>query len=59
MEKTIARLDDQKKKASALLMETTNAQEAMRLHEEVQTLTSQLAEAEDRWCQLQAEIEEA
>ena len=59
VEKTIARLDDQKKKASALLMETTNAQEAMRLHEEVQTLTSQLAEAEDRWCQLQAEIEEA
>ena len=58
VEKTIARLDDQKKKASAQLLVTTNAAEAMRLHNEVESLTSQLAEAEDRWCQLQAEIED-
>ena len=58
VEKTIARLDDQKKKASAQLLVTTDAAEAMRLHNEVESLTSQLAEAEDRWCQLQAEIED-
>lgn len=58
VEKTIAKLDDQKKKASAQLLVTSNAAEAMRLHNEVEALTSQLAEAEDRWCQLQAEIEE-
>ncbi|MBS0207036.1 MAG: ABC-F family ATP-binding cassette domain-containing protein [Planctomycetes bacterium] len=58
VEKSIARLDDQKKKASAQLLVTSDMKEAMRLHEEVESLTAQLAEAEDRWCQLQAEIEE-
>lgn len=58
VEKTIAKLDDQKKKASAELLVTSNAADAMRLHNEVEALTSQLAEAEDRWCQLQAEVEE-
>lgn len=59
IEKTIARLDDQKKQASNLLMNCSDAKEAMRLHDEVTTLTSQLDEAEERWCQLQAEMEEA
>lgn len=59
VEKTIAKLDDQKKQASAKLLTTTDAQEALRLHEEVERVTAQLAEAEDRWCQLQAEFEEA
>jgi ATP-binding cassette subfamily F protein 3 len=58
VEKTIAKLDDQKKKSSAELLTTTDAKEAMRLHEEIESLTGQLAEAEDRWCQLQAELEE-
>lgn len=58
VEKNIARLDDQKKKLSAELLTTTDAKEALRLHHEVESLTSQLAEAEDRWCQLQAELGE-
>lgn len=58
VEKSIAKLDDQKKKSSAQLLVTSDAKEAMRLHEEVESLTAQLAEAEDRWCQLQAEIDE-
>jgi ATP-binding cassette subfamily F protein 3 len=57
VEKTIAKLDDQKKKSSALLLTTSDAKEALRLHNEVEALTTQLAEAEDKWCQLQAEIE--
>ncbi len=57
IEKTIAKLDDQKKKSSAQLLTTSDAKEALRLHNEVEALTTQLAEAEDKWCQLQAEIE--
>ena len=59
IEKTIARLDDQKKAASSRLMETCDASESLRLHNEVTALAAQLAEAEERWCQLQAELEEA
>eukprot|EP00456_Euglypha_rotunda_P069865 TRINITY_DN616_c0_g2_i2.p3 TRINITY_DN616_c0_g2~~TRINITY_DN616_c0_g2_i2.p3 ORF type:complete len:597 (-),score=180.07 TRINITY_DN616_c0_g2_i2:9334-11124(-) len=57
IEKTIAKLDDQKKKSSAQLLVTSDAKEALRLHNEVEALTTQLAEAEDKWCQLQAEID--
>ena len=57
IERTIARLDEQKKLASSQLLESFDAAESLRLHNEVTALTSQLAEAEDRWCQLQAEME--
>jgi len=59
VEKTIAKLDDQKKLVSSQLLTTTDPQEALRLHEEVQRVSEQLAEAEDRWCQLQEQLEEA
>ena len=58
IEKTIARLDDQKKQSSSQLMETTNAAESLRLHHEVESLTKDLAAAEDRWCELQEELGE-
>ena len=58
VEKSIAKLDDQKKKSSAQLLVTSDAKEALRLHNEVESLTAELAEAEDRWCHLQAEIDE-
>jgi ATP-binding cassette subfamily F protein 3 len=58
VEKTIARLDDQKRDVNGRLMSSTDAQEAMTLHTELESLTAQLAEAEDRWCALQAEIED-
>jgi ATP-binding cassette subfamily F protein 3 len=58
IEKTIARLDDQKKKSAADLLSTTDATEALRLHNEVESLTTELADAEDRWCELQAELED-
>ncbi|MDX1968174.1 MAG: ABC-F family ATP-binding cassette domain-containing protein, partial [Planctomycetaceae bacterium] len=50
IEKTIARLDEQKKAANAQLMQSTDAKDALRLHNEVETLTAQLTEAEERWC---------
>ena len=59
IEKTIARLDDQKKESSRKLLETSDAAEALRLHNEVTALNEQLHETEERWCQLQAELEEA
>ncbi len=59
VEKTIARLDDQKKQSSRQLMETSDSSEALRLHNEVESLNTQLHETEERWCQLQAELEDA
>jgi ATP-binding cassette subfamily F protein 3 len=58
LERTIARLDDQKRQTSSQLMTTTDPAEALRLHNEVTSLTTQLAESEDRWCVLQEELNE-
>jgi ATP-binding cassette, subfamily F, member 3 len=59
LEKSIAALDDQKKQVNAKLMQSTDAAEALKLHNEVSALTTQLADAENRWLQLQEEVEEA
>jgi ATP-binding cassette subfamily F protein 3 len=59
LERTIARFDEQKRQTNAQLMTATDPAEALRLHNEVSALTTQLAEAEDRWCQLQEEVTEA
>jgi ATP-binding cassette subfamily F protein 3 len=56
LERTIARLDEQKRQVNSQLMAATDPAEALRLHNEVSALTTQLAEAEDRWCQLQEEV---
>ena len=40
------------------MMETTDAKESLRLHNEVESLTRELAAAEDRWCHLQEELGE-
>lgn len=52
VEKTIQRLDDEKKAAHEKLLKSTDPAEALRLHEEVETLGTQLTEAEDRWLEL-------
>jgi ATP-binding cassette subfamily F protein 3 len=57
LEKSIARLDEQKRQAGAQLLQTTDAEEALRLHEEVEALAAQLSAAEERWCALQDELE--
>ena len=59
LERTIARLDGEKKQANSQLMSATDPAEAMRLHNEVAALAAQLASAEERWCELQAEVDEA
>jgi ATP-binding cassette, subfamily F, member 3 len=55
LERTISRLDDQKRQTNQQLMAATDPAEALRLHNELSTVMQQLAEAEDRWCQLQEE----
>ncbi len=57
LERSIAALDDQKRQASAKLLESTDPAEALRLHNEVTALTPQLADLEELWCRLQAELE--
>ena len=57
VEQTIAQLDEQKRALYAQLQQSTDAVEALRLHNEVEALTAQLAEAEERWCRLQEEME--
>ena len=56
VEKTIAQLDTQKKQLSEQLLTASNPQEALRLHNELESLQQPLAEAEERWCQLQEEL---
>jgi ATP-binding cassette subfamily F protein 3 len=57
LEKTVALLDEQKKTLNAQMMQSTDADEALRLHNEIAALSDQLAAAEERWCELQEEIE--
>jgi ATP-binding cassette subfamily F protein 3 len=58
LERTIARLDDQKRQTNSDLMVATDPAAALRLHNEVTALSQQLAEAEDRWCELQKEMDQ-
>ena len=59
LERTIAQFDEQKRSLNVQLLQSTDAVEALRLHNEISALTAPLAEAEDHWCRLQEEIEGA
>jgi ATP-binding cassette, subfamily F, member 3 len=56
LEKTIARLDEQKKLSNTQFLSATDSKEAVRLHQEIEDLARQLTEAEERWCVLQEEL---
>lgn len=56
IERKIARLDDEKKALNSKLMETTDADEAVRLHEQVEEISKQLEDAENRWVELQDDL---
>ncbi|MCY2966712.1 MAG: ABC-F family ATP-binding cassette domain-containing protein [Planctomycetota bacterium] len=57
IEKTIARLDGQKRQLNTEMMQTSNAAQALKLHNELEAIAGPLAEAEERWCQLQEELD--
>jgi ATP-binding cassette subfamily F protein 3 len=57
LERTIAQLDEQKRAINEQLLKSTDSAEALRLHNEVSALAEPLAQAEERWCELQEQIE--
>ena len=57
LEKTIAKLDSQKKLLTEQLMQSTEAIAAMKLHEELTKVTTDLETAEMRWAELQEQME--
>ena len=59
VEKAVARLDAEKTELNARLLNETDPDEALRLHNEVARITEELATAEERWCELQEELEAA
>jgi ATP-binding cassette, subfamily F, member 3 len=59
IERTIAQLDEQRRALNQQLMNCTNANEALRLHNEIAAITGQLEPAEERWCELQEDLEGA
>ena len=56
LEKTIARLDGQRKELNAEMLNTTDADKAMELHNQIEAIAAELTEAEDKWCQLSEEL---
>jgi len=58
LEQAIAKLDQQKKEANNLLLKTTDPTRAMELHQKFTVLSQKLSEAEDRWLEVQTELEE-
>lgn len=57
IEKTIARLDEQKRNLDTRLQQPTEDAELERLCEEMGTVSEQLSEAEERWSQLNEELQ--
>jgi len=56
LEKTIARLDAEKKRNESALLVTTDPAEAVTLHEAVTRVAGDLAAAEERWLTIQEEL---
>jgi len=56
LEKSIAKLDEQRKALNAEMMNTSDAKRAMQLHTQTEAVAKELAEAEERWCGLSQEL---
>ena len=56
LEKTVARLDAEKKERHAALLSTTDPAEALRLHAALTDVEAKLASAEERWLELQERL---
>ncbi len=54
-EKAVNQLTEKKNEVNKKLLETTDAAEALRLHSEFESVSAELAKAEDRWFRLQEE----
>lgn len=58
LEKKIARLDEEKKSLAAQMLDTADADIAMKLHNQIESIQTELAETENDWYDLQVELEE-
>jgi ATP-binding cassette subfamily F protein 3 len=58
LEKNIAKLDQQRKEINQQLMESSDPQAALKLHEELTKVSAELDAAETRWAELQEQLEE-
>jgi ATP-binding cassette subfamily F protein 3 len=58
LEKSIAKLDEQKKSLNAEMMNTSDAKKAMDLHTQLEAVTKELADVEEKWVELQQELGE-
>lgn len=56
LEKTISRLDTEKKRCQAALLATTDPEEAVRHHAAMTEVAEKLATAEERWLELQQQV---
>jgi ATP-binding cassette subfamily F protein 3 len=56
LEKKIARLDDEKRALGKKLLNETDPDEAVRLHEEQTRISEELQEAEERWLELSGDF---
>jgi ATP-binding cassette subfamily F protein 3 len=56
LEKTIARLDGERKQLNEKYMQATDSSEAVKLHQELTRRSKELETAESRWIELQEQI---
>jgi len=58
LEKKIAKLDGEKKELNATMLQTADADDALKLHHQIEALQKELAETENAWYELQVELGE-
>lgn len=56
LEQKIAKLDEEKKEINTLLLTTTDAGEALDLHNKLTEITAELSDAEERWLEVTEEL---
>jgi len=59
IERKIARLDDEKKALNEEMLNTADAAKALELHNQITPIAKELEAAEERWCELNEQIEQA
>jgi ATP-binding cassette, subfamily F, member 3 len=59
VERNIAKLDQQKRQLNEQFQSVTDPKEAMKLHDQVKQVTDELSKLEERWLELQGEVEGA
>ncbi len=58
LERTIEKLDTRKREVNAALLQATDPDEAVRLHNELTAIAAELTPVEERWCEISAQIDE-